>query len=820
MSRKSLVRSAALALAAVSGGLALQQVGCSAGNDGPSPTDEGSLTPTGTSGNVGSLGMALTLPGGETINTIGYTITGPNGASTVVQQGTVGVQNSLSASFTVANLPAGSNYTIALTGTSTDGLVVCGGSAQFSIAARATTTVTDLLQCNAAVSEAGTLNVVGQAYNCASWSAVTALPSESNVGSPIAITSLANGANPAGLTYAWSAPSGTFSAPAAANTSFTCTVPGVVTLTLVVGDGPIPAGGSCNPALTTTTTQVTCDAVAVVDAGAQALVTTLDNGVQPIQVTINQGTAIGQGVGNGSTPATLANLAADPNNTQVITQTAAGAFLATGTVPDTAAGFCTYSDAGAPKRVSYATGAKFETAAGGDPMVPMSPFYFPLVYNTTNTTTGNAFGGQPPIIGLFDWRPKDIDEAVVAAESDDNGKTWYFMQSVLELNPDYTNPISGGYSPTATSTGCPATINGTNANFVSANGSQADDGWGHATVIQLPGPGNVTTGQFLYTLDRNTNNLPGSGLSIVDNAPLHVINLKASSNKFPLCNTNNANPGANDFKSISSALQNTADAGANAVVVQNSVGLLNPDGIMAVFPTAATAPAGTPVTVLYVQKILNGDNTGATALPAAQQCNNAPFSGKNNHDISNVRMATTTDGVNFTDLGIVQGLNDPTTVDYTKTRWISPRGTLIDVNGDGSLWGLYFSGGNCLDGDSDAFHYIGYAESTDKAHWVVYNDINSPIASINPITTTNQSNGVSVTVPAHAPLVPTQSWFAERLYAPTATRIDATHLSMTFAGYGVQTPANDLLDYRAIGNVVLTVSKPLPAGVPNNINTH
>jgi hypothetical protein len=176
--------------------------------------------------------------------------------------------------------------------------------------------------------------------------------------------------------------------------------------------------------------------------------------------------------------------------------------------------------------------------------------------------------------------------------------------------------------------------------------------------------------------------------------------------------------------------------------------------------------------------------------------------------------------VTFVDQGVVTGLNDPTTVDYSRTRWISPRGTLIDVNGDGSLWGLYFSGGNCLDGDSDAFHYIGYAESTDMKHWVVYNDINHPIASTNPITVANQAGGATVTIPANAPIVPTQSWFAERLYAPTATRVDATHLSMTFAGYGVQTPNNDLLDYRAIGNVVLTVSQALPAGVPNNINAH
>ncbi len=446
-------------------------------------------------------------------------------------------------------------------------------------------------------------------------------------------------------------------------------------------------------------------------------------------------------------------------------------------------------------------------------MVPMAPFYFPLVYNTTNTPSGNAFGGQPPIIGLFDWRPKDTDEALVAAESDDNGQTWFFMQTVLELFPDYTNPISGGYSSTATSTGCPATVTSTNASAIAADGSTADDGWGHAAIVQLPGV-SVKTGQYLYMLDRNPAN--------IDVAPLNVINLTGSTNKFPIWNTNNTAAGANDIKSISTALSNSpGTAGTtNAVIVQQTTGLLNPDGIMAVFPTALSAAAGSPVTVLYVQKILNGDNTGTTAMPAVQQCAKAPFSGKTNHDISNVRLATTTDGANFTDLGVVSGLNDPTTVDYNQTRWISPRATLIDINGDGSLWGLLFSGGNCLDGDSDAFHFIGYAESTDMRNWTVYRDINHPIASINTITTTNQAGGSTVTIPAQQPLIPTQAWFAQRLYAPTATRIDATHLSMTFAGYAVQTPANNLLAYRQIGNVVLTTNLALTAGVPNNINTH
>ncbi len=567
------------------------------------------------------------------------------------------------------------------------------------------------------------------------------------------------------------------------------------------------------------------------DGGAaQALVTTLESGQGPVLAMIDQGTAIGEGSKNGSTPFMIANLSPDSNDSQTIASNDGGPpFLASGNVPDPAYGFCNYpTDGGAPTRITHVTGSKFETTAGSDPMVPLTPAYFPLVYTTTNTPSPNAFApdaGITPIIGLFDWRPKDIDEALLVAESDDDGKTWYFMQNVLELDPDYTNPFSGGYSATATATGCPATVNDTNANYISANGSQDDDGWGHAAIIQLPGAGNAATGQYLYMLDRNTNDISGTSTEIVDGAPLWVINLSGtngnggSSNKFPIWNTNNSEPGNNDIKSISSTLDQTPDSGT-PIDIQQTVGLTDPDGIMAVFPTSATAAAGSPVTVLWVQKILSGDNTGATALPADQQCTKAPFSGKTNHDIATVRRATTTDGVHFTDLGPVNGLSDPTTVDYNKTRWVSPRGTLIDIYGDGSRWGLYFSAGNCLDGDSDAFHYIGYAESSDMVNWTVYNDINSPIASINPITTKNQATGETVTIPANPPIVPTQPWFAERLYAPTAVQIDSTHLSMTFAGYGVQTPNNDLLEYRQIGNVVLKVSQELPPGTPNNINAH
>jgi len=38
-------------------------------------------------------------------------------------------------------------------------------------------------------------------------------------------------------------------------------------------------------------------------------------------------------------------------------------------------------------------------------------------------------------------------------------------------------------------------------------------------------------------------------------------------------------------------------------------------------------------------------------------------------------LATTADGLNFTDLGAVNGLNDPTTVSYTAIRYTAPNGT-------------------------------------------------------------------------------------------------------------------------------------------------
>src|SRR5271155_1649177 len=129
---RSIVRSPVarnvLLLGAIGAGSALWgQVGCSSpGATEPGSTQPGAAIPAPTD-NTGSVGMQLTLPGGEQITSVSWTVTGPNGAPTVVQSGNVPVGSSNTISFLVGGIPVGSNYTISLSGSSTDQAVSCTG---------------------------------------------------------------------------------------------------------------------------------------------------------------------------------------------------------------------------------------------------------------------------------------------------------------------------------------------------------------------------------------------------------------------------------------------------------------------------------------------------------------------------------------------------------------------------------------------------------------------------------------------------------------------------------------------------------------------
>ena len=233
---------------------------CSAGpsNESARGTDPGDPSGAGGGQEYGYVGLKLMLPSGQSIEVVDWKITGPNSATTVVQSGTVNSQSS-GVSLLVGNIPAGNGYLIALSGTAVDGSVTCSGSAPFNVAVRATTSVSIQLACAVASNGAHVTRINGSSYDCAALSSVSASPTETTVGGIATVSGMANGPVPGALTYGWSAPTGSFDSPTAATTKFTCTAGGPVTLTLVVGDGPVPAGESCSSALSVKTLTIACD---------------------------------------------------------------------------------------------------------------------------------------------------------------------------------------------------------------------------------------------------------------------------------------------------------------------------------------------------------------------------------------------------------------------------------------------------------------------------------------------------------------------------------------------------------------------------------
>ena len=102
--------------------------------------------------------------------------------------------------------------------------------------------------------------------------------------------------------------------------------------------------------------------------------------------------------------------------------------------------------------------------------LPLAPAYFPHIVR-------NADGS---LTGYFDYRPKDADEALVAATSTDGGVDWTYDGEALEQNP--------GYCPSADTN---------------------DDGQGHANIVTLS-----SGDTFLYTLPRAAGDMQGVGLDI------------------------------------------------------------------------------------------------------------------------------------------------------------------------------------------------------------------------------------------------------------------------------------------------------------------
>jgi hypothetical protein len=271
-----------------------------------------------------------------------------------------------------------------------------------------------------------------------------------------------------------------------------------------------------------------------------------------------------------------------------------------------------------------------------------------------------------------------------------------------------------------------------------------------------------------------------------------------------------------------------------------TTGLINPDAIL------GAVQMGETTAVVYVAKTLDGD----LSFPTNEQCKNTPpFALTNlvnqkfrkpNHDVTAIRVATTTDGLNFKDVGPVNpadprigaatGLNDPTTTAFNGIRWLGSGSIIPLSNGH---YGMFFGAGNCLDNDSDGFHFIGYAETVKKVNgpadllsWQIVKDFDHPILSTDTVADTSgmqyPSNPPLVTdtldlltpaqvapftPPTGAPFTPpggyNSNFFSGRVYDPQAVYTDEQTVTIVFAGYNTPQPSNNLGDYRSIGRFQL-----------------
>lgn len=460
----------------------------------------------------------------------------------------------------------------------------------------------------------------------------------------------------------------------------------------------------------------------------------------------------------------------------------------------------------------------------------MQPYYFPFVFRKGAI-----------LQGFFDYRPRNEQEATVAAISTDWGATWVVTSQALGLN-NYcpwaaTDPDNNSVS-----------VGGAQAPYGSNSDNAADNGLGHAFILTVAGV------QRIYSLDRATNHIDSDQL-VIHTIPVaaggtFLTTLPALGYPSPLAPSNPA-----PFQGAYPLLEPTA---------QHTTGLLSPDAILG----AVNFPGGV-IGVVYVSKVLNATTADTNGnypnLPPnyplpVKNCKKTPsFALTNivnasakgaNTDVTTIRVATTTDGVNFTDVGAVPyapvagALTDPNTVgatgvadSFSGIRWLGSGSIVPLTNGK---YGLFFGAGNCLDNDSDGFHFIGYAETisavsepTDLLFWKVINSLDNPIMSTDTVTDTQSPysqypaqapivglTGVNLLTPSQvlpwtaptpaAPIVIppggyTSNFYSGRLYDPQVVYKDNQTLTVVFAGYNTPQPSNNLGDYRSIGRFQLTV---------------
>jgi hypothetical protein len=190
---------------------------------------------------VGSVHLALSVPGGYTVNTAGYTV--KQGTTTLLGPATFDVSDPNATPSLDIVLPPSTGDTITLTATTTNGHAFSGTSSVFNIVSGQTTlvtvTLTDVLGTPSPAD--GTLIVNGVIVpndNPPVIDSVVIAPSQTSVGANIGVTVVAHDPDLGDtLTYAWTAtPDGAFAAATSESTTYSSPSVGSKSLKITVTD--------------------------------------------------------------------------------------------------------------------------------------------------------------------------------------------------------------------------------------------------------------------------------------------------------------------------------------------------------------------------------------------------------------------------------------------------------------------------------------------------------------------------------------------------------------------------------------------------------
>lgn len=181
--------------------------------------------------NWGSIALTVTVPAKAQVDQLSYVVTG-HGISPVAGSVHTARPQEVFEEL-IANVPVGEDYTLVVSAQSTDKKLACTRTTKVSVHKNAITRVHLDLPCvdagdgkvliTATVACSGGVHLVS--YSVA--------PLSASIGGTITLAATPMDGDAGILGYAWTAPSGTFDDPEAAQTTYLCSTPGHITLNLI-----------------------------------------------------------------------------------------------------------------------------------------------------------------------------------------------------------------------------------------------------------------------------------------------------------------------------------------------------------------------------------------------------------------------------------------------------------------------------------------------------------------------------------------------------------------------------------------------------------